>query len=176
MRKLLIILTLILIFSVSNAFGAGSQFLVTGDSVIYSHALNRPIARLITAAFTADNGTGAIPNLTITGTAWSDGTNTGTLRHSINGWLGYKVIIDANHGGTEPSEDSELYIYENSFDLLAGGGVDQVDNTIERQVFFNNGTYNVKQPLTAAVTITVTQQAVAVNSATGTIYIYLVSD
>ena len=86
------------------------------------------------------------------------------------------VVIDANHAGTEPQENSELYIYENGFDLLAGGGVDNVDNSAERQVYFNNGTDPVRQPIAGDLTVTITQQAAAVNSATGTIYIYFVAE
>ena len=156
--------------SASMAYGAGSSMTISGDSLIYSKALNRPVTRLVTVIFTADNGTGAIPDLTL------NAATTGINHGDLAGWSGYKIITDGNHGGTEPSEDSEVYIYENGFDLLAGGGVDNLDNTAERQVFFNNGTYNIKQPISADLTLTVTQQAAVVNSATGTIYIYFVAE
>lgn len=158
----------LLIFSAS-AFAAGSSFTVSADKIISSEVQNRKLFRVITTAFVADSVTGAIPDLTL------NAATTG-IRSTLSGWYGYKIIIDGNHAGTEPTENSEVYIYENGFDLLAAGGVDQVDNTAERQVFFNNGTYNIKQPITGDLTVTVTQQAAATASATGTIYIYLVGE
>lgn len=169
MKKLLFIFLAVLFFT-GTCFAAGSAISVSGDSLIYSRALNRPEIRLITVIFTADNGSGVIPNLTL------NAATTGIIHGDIAGWYGYKIIIDCNHGGTEPTENSEIYIYENGFDLLAGGGVDQVDNSAEREVFFNNGTYNIKQPISTTLTVTITQQAVVTNSATGTIYIYFVAE
>ena len=159
---------MVFVLSVS-AFASGSSISVSGDSVISSKVQNRELFRVITVIFTADSVTGAIPSLTL------NASTTG-VRNTPTGWYGYKIIIDGNHAGTEPTENSEIYIYENGFDLLSGGGVDQVDNTAERQVFFNNGTYNIKQPITGDLTVTVTQQAAATASATGTIYIYLVGE
>ena len=169
MKKLLVVFLAVLFFT-GTCFAAGSSISVSGDDLIYSKALNRPEIRLITVIFTADNGDGTIPNLTL------NAATTGIIHGDIAGWYGYKIIIDCNHGGTEPTENSEIYIYENGFDLLAGGGVDQVDNSAEREVFFNNGTYNIKQPISTTLTVTITQQAVVTNSATGTIYIYFVAE
>lgn len=168
MKRLLLALLAILIMA-GQAFAVGS-ISVSGDTMIYSKALNRPEIRVITVTFTADVAAGTIPDLTL------NASTTGIRHGDIAGWYGYKVIIDCNHAGTEPQENSELYIYENGFDLLAGGGVDQVDNTAERQVYFNNGTDPVKQPISTTLTVTVTQQAAAVNSATGTLYIYFVGE
>ena len=171
MKKLLgVILIIAMLFLSVPAFAAVGTISVSGDKLIYSKALNRPEIRLITVTFTASATDGTIPNLTL------NSDTTGIKHGSIAGWYGYKIIIDCNHAGTEPTENSEIYIYENGFDLLAAGGVDQVDNTAERQVFFNNGTYNIKQPISTTLTVTITQQAAATNSATGTIYIYFVGD
>jgi hypothetical protein len=125
---------------------------------------------VITIGFTADAAAGTIPDLTLNDSA------TGMLgsTESILGWYGYMVEIDCNHAGTEPTEDSEIYIYQNGIDILGGNGVNQVDNTAEREVFFSFSSTGVTRPVFNTWTVTVTQQAAATNSATGTIRIILV--
>jgi len=168
---------LTVLFFAGACFGAGSLFQVTDDDVYYSpgNALNRVVSRMITLAFVADNGTGVIPSLVITEDAWTDGTLTGTLKHgSIEGWQLDKIDIDCNHGGTEPTEDSELYVYQLGVDLLDANGVNMIDNTVERSVHFATDGQPKRQDVVGAVTITVTQQAVVTNSAAGTLYLILV--
>lgn len=167
--KRIALLVLAFFLMVGVSFGAGSSFTVSGDSVISSAVQNRPLFRVITAAFVADDAAGTVPNLTL------NASTTG-IRSALTGWYAKKIIIDANHAGTEPQENSEIYVYENGFDLLGGAGVDQVDNSAEREVWFGDGTNKFTQPITGDLTVTVTQQAVVVNSATGTIYIYLVGE
>lgn len=151
------------------AMAAGSAIVVSGDDLITTRMRGYESAlRIITVAFTADSVTGAIPTLDL------DGDTTGLKHGSPIGLYGYKIQIDCNHAGTEPTEDSELYIYENSIDMLGGGGVDQVDNTAEREILFKIGSTQATQPLTDTWTITITQQAAETASATGTIRIFLV--
>lgn len=158
------------IFTGAQVQAAGSLISVSGDSVIHSSALNRPEMRVITIIFTADDTDGSIPSLTL------NGSTTGIKHGSLGGWFAYNIVIDGNHAGTEPTENSEIYIYQSGFDLLGAQGVDQVDNTAERQVYFSDGTSKVKQPVYDTLTVTITQQAVATNSATGTVYLILVAE
>jgi len=72
-----------------------------------------------------------------------------------------------------PTENSEIYIYQNSFDMLGGNGVDQIDNTAEREVLFYFAGQAVTRPIFESMVVTVSQQAAATNSATGTIRIFL---
>ncbi len=169
MKRFMVGILMLAMLCASLAFGAGSSMTVSGDDLTWSTANNRQEIRMITVIFTADDTDGTIPDLTLN-------ASTASITHgAIAGWYGYKVIIDGNHGGTEPTENSELYIYENAFDLLAAGGENNVDNTAERQVFFNNATMPVRQPISTDLTVTVTQEAAATNDATGTIYIYFVA-
>ena len=170
MKKLFIAILMSILIA-SSAFAAGSSISISGDDLIWNPALNRPVFRVITVIFTADDTNGAIPDLTLTTGA------TGLVHGTPIGWLGYAVFIDCNHAGTEPTENSELYILDPvGGDMLGGQGLDQVDNTIERHVYFHNGSVPVKQPMVDTWTVRVTQQAVATNSATGTIKIVMISD
>jgi hypothetical protein len=156
-------------------FAAGSFFKVTGDEIRINKFTRQAAFRVLTLSFQADSATGAIPSLSLDATAWTDGTNTGDYDFgAITGWYGYNVEIDCNHAGTEPTENSELYIYQNGIDILGGIGVDLVDNTSEREVFFYFASTKETRPIAYALTVTVTQQAAATNSATGTIRLYLV--
>jgi len=167
---------MMLLFLAGPCFAAGSSFTVTSDVLVRNYGAGKLNFRVLTLAFTADDTDGSIPNLTLNPSGWTDGTNTGTFGVMLTGFYAYKIEIDCNHAGTEPTENSEIYIYQNGFDLLAAGGVDQIDNSVERQVFFSNGTSPQKQPIVGALTVTVTQQAVVTNSATGTIYLILTVD
>ncbi len=166
----LIAVLLFAIFTGVQAQAAGSSISVSGDSLIYSSAANHHQMRVITIIFTADDATGAIPSLTL------NSSTTGIKHGSLAGWFAYNIVIDGNHGGIEPTESSEIYIYQSGFDLLGAQGVDQVDNTAERQVYFSDGTNKVKQPVYDTLTATITQQAAATNSATGTVYLVLVAE
>jgi hypothetical protein len=169
--RLSILIILFALMFVTHVWAAGSSISISGDSVIRSPVLDRYVFRVITIIFTADDTNGAIPDLTL------NASTAGLAYGSPAGWFGYSVFIDCNHAGVEPTENSELYILNAvGGDMLGGQGVDQVDNTIERHVYFHNGTAPVKQPMIDTWTVRITQQAVATNSATGTIKIILVSD
>jgi hypothetical protein len=96
-------------------------------------------------------------------TANTSSTVTATLSGGTdNDW----DVSDAGVLGTEPQENSEIYVYQNGIDLLGGGGVDQVDNTSERYVPAKADGTNIKSaPIIGDVVVTITQQAAAVNSA-----------
>ena len=165
MKKILIALLLIIILPVL-AWSAGSSFVVTTDKEYRSGM------RELTLTFVGDDATGAIPDLTLTASTWTDGTNSGT-HSSLLGYWGDEVQIDGNHAGIEPTENSELYIYQGGQDLLDGNGVDMVDNTAERTVYFQADGLPKRRPFNGSWTIRVTQQAAATASATGTIKIIL---
>lgn len=180
MKKLFLIGLILLI--ASGAFAAGDTFVVTTDDIIYNSS--GPVMRVVTCTFLANSADGTIADLTIYGAEadsatyprgyWADGTSTTALRAPLTGWYLYQVEIDANHAGTEPTEDSELYILKNGFDLLSGNGVNQVDNSAERMVFASDGVSSILAPITDTIVVRVTQQAVVTNSATGTVKLILV--
>jgi hypothetical protein len=89
-------------------------------------------------------------------------TVTGTLSGgSQNDWdVGDTYTIAA-----EPTENSELYIYLNGYDILEAGGVDQVDNTTERNLYCKLNSAQANIPIVSDLTVTITQQATATNSA-----------
>lgn len=180
MKKLILALLFVLI-SV-QAFAAGDTFVVTTDDIIYNS--RGPVMRVLTCTFLANSADGTIADLTIYGAEansatyprgyWTDGTSTTALRAPLTGWYLYQVEIDANHAGTEPTEDSELYILKNGFDILSGNGVNQVDNSAERMVFASDGVSSILAPITDTIVVRVTQQAAVTNSATGTVKLILV--
>jgi hypothetical protein len=149
-----IVILLILCF---NAFGAGSSFTVSSDSVING-------VRTVTTIFTADDATGAIPSLTI------NKNTAGISQGPFDGYVFWKVDIDCNHAGTEPTEDSDLVVLHNGVDLLDTGGTDMIDNTAERSLYasVNSGGF-IPIPIISDMIATITQAAAATNSATGTL-------
>jgi len=171
MKKLLLALVVALVLVAGQVYGAVGSISISGDDLIWSKPLNRSVFRVITVIFTASSTDGSVPDLTL------NADTAGLKNGSPLGWYGYAVIIDCNHAGTEPTENSELYILNaGGGDVLGGQGVDQVDNTAERFVYFHNGSVPFKQPMVGTWTVRVTQQAAAVNSATGTLYVILVSE
>jgi hypothetical protein len=164
MKKLLLTILAFFILTVPS-FAVGT-IAVTNDNIYYNSD-DTVAFRVTTITFTADAAAGTIPDLEI-----NDST-TGMIgpTKSILGWYGYFLEIDCNHSGTEPTEDSEIYIYQSGIDLLGGNGVNQVDNTTEREVFFYFGSTKVTRPFYDTLTVRITQQAAATNSATGTIRI-----
>jgi hypothetical protein len=174
MKKLFLILVLLVLFP-ATVFPAVGSWSKTSDQIFYPYGSGQASTmRVLIFTFTASSTDGTIPNLVLSGSTWTDGTNSGTLMNGpLTGWYGFLVEIDGNHAGTEPTENSEIYIKQNTFDLLNGNGVDQVDNTAERAVYFYIGSAAGKRPIYGDLTITVTQQATATNSATATIYIIL---
>lgn len=157
------------------AFGAGSSFLVSSDVIVENAGFpggGTPL-RVITLAFTADDSDASIPSLTLSDAGWTDGTNSDTLdKGSILGcWLFY-AEIDCNHAGTEPTEDSDIDIYQNSIDLFGGNGEDKIDNSTENVVLFDIATQSATRPIYTALTVTITNNAVT--SATGVIRLFLI--
>ena len=152
-------------------FRGRAYFKVTGDVFVRNSATGSLDQRVLTLTFLDDDTAVAMPTLTINATGWTDGTNTGTFAYVVTGWCGDSVYIDANHAGTEPTENSDLYIKMWSVDLLGGTGVDQVDNTAERDVYFLNNGLPKPAPFADSWVVTITNNAVL--SATGTIRIIL---
>jgi len=147
----------------STAFGAGA-FSVASDMIYSSTSMDTTI-RVVELTFLADAADGTIADFTL------NGSTTGIVHGPLVGWYGLMVDIDCNHGGTEPKEDSDLWIFQGDFDLLGGNGVDQVDNTVEREVLFNFASINVTRPVYDDLVVRLTQATTAVNSATGNIKI-----
>lgn len=165
MKKLISLALLLLLLPVL-AFAVGSMT-VTSDIIYKNSATGEPV-RVIEIGFTADSGDGSIPDLTL------NAATTGIQAyHPLLGWHLFKIWIDGNHSGTEPTEDSEIYLYEGGIDLLGGNGVDQVDNSDEREVYFEVNGQPATVPVISDLTLTITQQAVATNSAAGSIKIVL---
>lgn len=74
---------------------------------------------------------------------------------------------------TEPTENSDLYIYQGGRDILEGNGVDQVDNTTERSIFCLINSQPATPPIISDLVITLTQATAVTNDAVGTIKLIL---
>ena len=172
MKKIFLTALIFLVLAMP-CYGAGSYLKVTNDALNSNRATNQIINRVLTLVFVGEDGTGAVPSLTLNPTGWTDGTYSGYFTYPLLGWDLYKLEIDCNHAGTEPTEDSEIYIYQNGIDLLDGNGVNAIDNSAERQIYFQTDSLPMTQPIISSLTVTVTQQAAATASATGTIYIIM---
>lgn len=138
--------------------------------------------RVLTCTYTANSGDATLPTLTIYGETssyprgyWTDGTTTTALRSPLIGWYLYQVEIDGNTGGTEISENCDLTIKKNGFDILAGNGANQMDNTAERMVFASDGVSSILAPITDTIVVNPdTSTENAVNSAAGTVKLIFV--
>jgi hypothetical protein len=175
--KRLLIVTLMVLFYTGVCFGASSIFQVTDDDMYWNtgEGLNRVVSRMITMTFAAEASTGALADIVITEDTWTDGGIEGTLVHgSIEGWRLEKIYIDGNHAGGEPTEDSDIYIYMLGKDQLNGRGIDQVDNSTERALYFSTAGQPRRQDIVGAVTISVVLSLPKAWVATGTLYLILV--
>lgn len=99
---------------------------------------------------------------TATITANSQSTVTGTLTGGTqNDW----DAADTYTIAAEPTENSDVYFYMGGIDILDANGVDQVDNTTERDLYFAVNGVPATRLITGDIVITTTQAAVATNSA-----------
>ena len=108
----------------------------------------------------------------------SSGTITANTASTVTATLAGGTDNDWDVGDTytiaaEPTEDSELYIYQGGIDLLEGNGVDQLDNTTERNAYCMIDGAIATPPIISDLVITVTQQSSATNDAVGTIKLVL---
>jgi len=160
-KKILLSLMVLAILIMSlNSFGA-SGTTVTADSV-YHNSRTGSSFRVVTIIFKADGSGGTIPDTTL------NGNTTGITQGLFLGWQLSEVYIDGTSGVT-PTENSDLYVYQNSDDLLDGNGVDMIDNTAVNSVYSGvSGSGPYSRPVNGDLTITATQAATAVNSAVGT--------
>jgi len=159
-----LILCFVLVSIYTLAFGAGSSSSVAEDGdKIYHNSRTGSVVRAVTINFVADDTDGSIPDLTLN-------NNTTWVTHgSFEGWHLWEVSIDCLSGVT-PTEDSDIYVYQDAIDLLDGNGVDKVDNTAKAQAYpgiDSSGPY--PRPVTDDIVLTITQAATATNSATGSI-------
>lgn len=110
----------------------------------------------------------------------SSGTITANTASTVTATLSGGTDDDWDNGdsytiATEPTENSELYIYQGGQDILGGGGVDQVDNTTENTVYCTVNSNQITPPIISDLVITMTQEAPATNDAVGTIKLVLSS-
>ena len=123
------------------------------STIIYNSDPSKRVPEILTVLFTMTAVSGSA-------TFTSETTST-MLTNQIKGWYLDKVQIDGNHAGTEPTENSDFYLYdENGFDILGGAGVDQVDNTAEREVTPICGSVEKPQPITSALTLALSNNVV----------------
>jgi len=111
--------------------------------------------------------TNAATAATATITANTASTVTGTL--SADDW----DVDDTFTIAAEPTEDSDLYIYQGGRDMLEGKGVDAVDNSTENTVYCMIDGAAATPPIISDLVITLTQAATATNDAIGTIKLIL---
>jgi len=108
----------------------------------------------------------------------STGTITANTASTVTGTLSGGTDNDWDVGDTytiaaEPTENSDLYIYQGGRDILAAAGVDKVDNTTENAIYCSDGSATVYPPIISDLVVTITQAATATNSAVGTIKLVL---
>jgi len=137
------------------------------------------------AAVLTDTDAGFIPGALIgyVISNTTDGTSTATITantaSTVTGTLsGGTTDNDWDVGDTytiaaEPKEDSDLYIYQGGIDLLDGNGVDMVDNTTERDVYFAIDSLPATRLITGDLVLTITQASSATASALGFLEIVL---
>jgi len=161
MRKSISVFVLVLMVLFSSfAFGAGSGTTVTSDVIHDNHYTNASV-RVVTVIFTADDSDGSIPDTTL------NRNTTGITHDSIKGWHLWEVFIDCTSGVT-PTDDSDLYVYQDGNDLLDGNGVDRVDGSAVDTTYpriDSSGPY--PRPVSDDLTLTISNNSV--NSAVGTI-------
>lgn len=101
----------------------------------------------------------------------SSGTVTANTRSTVTATLSGGTdndwdVGDAGVVGTEPTNNSEIYIYQNGIDLLGGNGVNKVDNDSENIIHCKPDQVNYEvTPITDDIVVTITQQATATNDA-----------
>ena len=133
-------------------------------------ALQDEDAGFDTDAFVGYTITNATDGSTATITANTHSTVTGTLSGGTDDdWDAGDTYTIAS----EPTENRELYIYQNGRDLLEGNGVNKVDNTTENSIYCMVDSQPASVPIVGDLCVTVTQQAVATNSALGFIKLIL---
>jgi len=115
--------------------------------------------------YTITNGTNSA---TATITANTASTVTGTLSGAEDWDVGDTYTIAA-----EPTEDSDLWIYQGGRDILEGNGVDKVDNSTENSIYCMINSQPATPPIISDLVITVTQATAATNDAVGTIKLIL---
>lgn len=107
----------------------------------------------------------------------SSGTITANTGTTVTVTLSGGTDHDFDNGDTyqisvEPTENSEIYIYQKGMDLLGGNGANNVDNTTENDVYTYINTVPAFLPIIDDLTVIITQQSVATNSAV--VFVYLI--
>jgi len=108
----------------------------------------------------------------------STATITANTASTVTGTLSGGTQDDWDVGDTytiaaEPTENSDLYIFQNGRDILEGNGVDKVDNTTENSVYCMVDGQPATVPIVSDLVVTVTQAATATNDAIGFIKLIL---
>ena len=101
-----------------------STFVITDDVILgedtREHKYSQMSARVIYLTATDDTGA-ADPSITLN-------DDTAGLNHALASWWLYRVFVKGNHDGTEPTQGSNIYCYEDGADIFGGQGVGVVDN------------------------------------------------
>jgi hypothetical protein len=148
MKKIIVVCLFVLLFSAAPSMAAEGEYSITDNS-----ASGRPA--VIEVVFTLTAGS---PD-------FAAETMSTALTNKVKGWVLDEVEIDGNHSGTEPTENSDFYLYRNygtnpgDIDVLGGGGVDQVDNTASRIVVPISGGIEKPIYMTSALTLVVSGNA-----------------
>lgn len=172
MKKLFSVIGFILmLLFAGNAFAAGASTAISSDELYLNKDNRSPSMRIVTIAFTADDGTAAISDLTL------NSDTTGIVHGELLGWFLYRVeSIGALASGTEVTDDTDVYLYLKSggvtkaLDLLDGNGVDKLDDDTNYMIYPAINGMAALQLVTNDMTLDINNNAV--NSATG--YIILV--
>ena len=161
MKKSISVLVIVLMILFSSfAFGAGSGTTVTADNV-FSNPVNGSPSRVVEVSFKADDTDGSVPDTTI------NNNTTGVVHGSLEGWHLWEVFIDCTSGVT-PTDDSDMYVYQDGNDLIGGNGVDKVNGSTVNSVYPGiDGSGPYPRPVSGDLILTISNNSV--NSAVGTI-------
>lgn len=161
MKKLLLSVFLILCLSVP-ATAADTITQSWSDATYAGHE-----CKVVTFVFNADNPASNPSAATLTA-SYQDYL-------AANNFYLWLVRTIGNTGGTEPTTNSDVYLYETvsrdvdgdgtaedyTFDLLGGAGVDALDNDANNEIVPLVGTVEVFRPIPEAVSLSVAGNGVA---------------
>ena len=162
-RLKFLVLLLVVLLPPARCLADGT---VTQDGAIVTYESGGSVTRVLTMACTADAALATIPDTAISA------PNAGLLK----GWHLYKVDLIGNTGGTEVTDDCDVYLYQSAggvtkaIDLLGGNGVNKLDKDVNYSILpAINGT-QATQPFVGTWTLGVDN--IGVNSAVFYVVLY----
>lgn len=148
MKRILVLLSILALF-------AGQAYAATS---IYKNVVLHGVQTVVVKVSVVANADGTV-------------TEQEVEAGNLEGFSLYKVRIIP--GATGPTDNSDLYIYDEfDFDLLGGQGVDAVDNTTDSEVVPSIGGVLAPQPITGTISLDILNNSV--NAGACDVYLFFV--